>query len=120
MDAEQRLLIDGELVAAASGRTYNNFSPVSELAIGLVSDAGHEDMDRAIASARRVFDHSQWSRDHEFRHHCLTQPGWLGLLRISCAISFRRDRCAMGIVVARVLIVMCRLVYRLYAPSFCR
>ena len=73
MDAEQRLLIDGELVAAASGRTYNNFSPVSELAIGLVSDAGHEDMDRAIASARRVFDHSQWSRDHEFRHHCLTQ-----------------------------------------------
>ena len=73
MDAEQRLLIDGELVAAASGRTYNNFSPVSELAIGLVSDAGHEDMDRAIASARRVFDNSQWSRDHEFRHHCLTQ-----------------------------------------------
>ena len=73
MDAEQRLLIDGELVAAASGRTYNNFSPVSELAIGLVSDAGHEDMDRAIAAARRVFDNSQWSRDHEFRHHCLTQ-----------------------------------------------
>ena len=73
MDAEQRLLIDGELVAAASGRTYNNFSPVSELAIGLVSDAGHEDMDRAIAAARRVLDNSQWSRDHEFRHHCLTQ-----------------------------------------------
>ena len=73
MDAEQRLLIDGELVAAASGRTYNNFSPVSELAIGVVSDAGYEDMDRAIGAARRVFDQSQWSRDHDFRHHCLTQ-----------------------------------------------
>ena len=73
MDAEQRLLIDGELVEAASGRTYNNFSPVSESAIGLVADAGHEDMDRAIGVARRVFDHSQWCRDHEFRHHCLTQ-----------------------------------------------
>ncbi|MDG1988319.1 MAG: aldehyde dehydrogenase family protein, partial [Halieaceae bacterium] len=73
MDAEQRLLIDGELVAATSGRTYNNFSPVSELAIGVVSDAGYEDMDRAIGAARRVFDQSQWSRDHDFRHHCLTQ-----------------------------------------------
>ncbi len=73
MDAEQRLLIDGELVAAAYGSTYKNFSPVSELVIGLASDAGQEDMDRAIGAARRVFDHSEWSRDHEFRHRCLIQ-----------------------------------------------
>ena len=73
MDAEQILLIDGELVPASSGRTYKNFSPVSEQSIGEVADAGSEDMDRAIAAARNAFDVSKWSRDHDFRHRCLRQ-----------------------------------------------
>ena len=56
MNPESRLLIDGELVPAASGKTYPNISPVTEDVIGHVADAGPEDMERAIAAARRAFE----------------------------------------------------------------
>ena len=73
MNPETRLLIDGELVAAASGKTYPNISPVTEASIGEVADAGPEDMDRAIAAARRAFDETDWSTNHAFRLKCLQQ-----------------------------------------------
>ena len=49
MNPETRLLIDGQLVAAESGKQYDNISPTSEAVIGTVADAGAADMDRAIA-----------------------------------------------------------------------
>ena len=73
MNPETRLLIDGELVAAASGKTYPNINPATEAVIGEVADAGHEDMDRAIAAARRAFDETDWSTNHAFRLKCLQQ-----------------------------------------------
>ena len=38
-----------------------------------MADAGLEDMERAIAAARRAFDETDWSTDHTFRLHCLEQ-----------------------------------------------
>ena len=38
-----------------------------------MADAGHEDMDAAIAAARRAFDESPWSTDHELRKRCILQ-----------------------------------------------
>ena len=73
MNPEPNLFIDGELVPAASGKTYANISPVTEQEIGRVADAGTEDMERAIAAARRAFDETDWSTNHDFRLHCLTQ-----------------------------------------------
>jgi aldehyde dehydrogenase (NAD+) len=73
MNAEERLLIDGELVPAASGRTYPNINPATEEVMGEVADAGPEDMERAIASARRAFDETDWSNNHAFRLKCLQQ-----------------------------------------------
>jgi aldehyde dehydrogenase (NAD+) len=73
MDAESRLLIDGELTDAAGGRNYPNVNPATEKEIGRVADAGPEDMDRAITAARRAFDETDWSRDLAFRAHCLRQ-----------------------------------------------
>jgi aldehyde dehydrogenase (NAD+) len=70
---ESRLLIDGELVNAASGNTYVNINPATEEAMAQVADAGPEDMERAIAAARRAFDETDWSRNHAFRAHCLEQ-----------------------------------------------
>jgi len=67
------LFIDGELADAASGRTYPNINPATEEAMGRVADAGPEDMDRAIAAARRAFDETDWSTSHAFRHRCLRQ-----------------------------------------------
>jgi len=73
MNPETRLFIDGELVPAASGRTYPNISPVTEEVIGHAADAGPEDMERAIAAARRAFDTTDWSTNHAFRLQCLRQ-----------------------------------------------
>jgi aldehyde dehydrogenase (NAD+) len=67
------LLIDGKLVAAIGGYTYPNINPATEEVLGEVADAGPADMDRAIAAARRAFDSTDWSTNHGFRLHCLTQ-----------------------------------------------
>ncbi len=73
MNPESNLFIDGELVPAASGKTYDNISPVTEEVIGQAADAGPEDMERAIAAARRAFDESDWATNHDFRLKCIKQ-----------------------------------------------
>src|ERR1700712_4428739 len=72
-EPETRMLIDGKLVQAASGRSFDNINPANEEVLGQVADASHEDMDRAIGAARRAFDETEWSRDHAFRARCLDQ-----------------------------------------------
>lgn len=73
MNPENRLFINGELQAAASGETYPNISPATEEVIGTAADAGPEDMDRAIAAARHAFDSTDWSTNHELRLKCIKQ-----------------------------------------------
>ena len=70
---EERLLIDGKLVEASGGRTYENVNPATEEVIGVAADASPEDIDRAIAAARRAFDETDWSRDHALRARCIRQ-----------------------------------------------
>jgi len=70
---EQRMLIDGELVFAASGKTFDNVNPATEEVLGSVTDAGPEDMHRAIAAARRAFDETDWSTNRSLRVRCLEQ-----------------------------------------------
>ena len=70
---ELRMMIDGELVEAKSGKTFDNINPATEEVLGQVTDAGHDDMDRAIAAARRAFDQTDWSTNHELRQRCLRQ-----------------------------------------------
>lgn len=70
---ERRMLIDGELVDAASGRTFDNVNPATEEVLGPVADGDAHDMKRAIVAARRAFDETSWSTDHAFRARCLLQ-----------------------------------------------
>ena len=70
---EERLLIDGKLVAAQDGATFENVNPATEEVIGVAADGGEADMDAAIAAARKAFDETSWSTDHAFRVHCLRQ-----------------------------------------------
>jgi aldehyde dehydrogenase (NAD+) len=67
------MLIDGKLVEARSGETYPNINPATEETLGHTPDAGAEDLDDAIAAARRAFDDTDWSTNHAFRRHCLEQ-----------------------------------------------
>ena len=73
VDPETRMLIDGELVVAESGSTFENVNPATEEVIGVVADASTAEMQRAIAAARRAFDETSWSTDHSFRKRCLEQ-----------------------------------------------
>ena len=70
---EDRLLIDGVLVAAENGATYENFSPSTEEVLGTAADASLGDARRAVAAARRAFDTTDWSRDVGLRRRCLAQ-----------------------------------------------
>ncbi len=73
VQGEGRLFIDGTLCWAQSGRTYANINPATEAEIGQVADAGPEDMERAIAAARRAFDSTDWPTNPALRVKCLRQ-----------------------------------------------
>jgi len=70
---ETRNLIDGDLVAAGNGHTFDNVSPSTEEVLGTVADGTKDDMRRAVAAARRAFDQTAWSTDHAFRAKCVRQ-----------------------------------------------
>jgi aldehyde dehydrogenase (NAD+) len=67
------MLIDGKLVDALSGQTFDNINPATEKVIGSVADAAPSDMQGAIVAARRAFDETDWSTNRSFRKHCLEQ-----------------------------------------------
>jgi len=73
VNPEPRMLIEGRLVEASGGRTFANVNPATEEELGRVADASAEDMDRAIAAARRAFDDTDWSTNRSFRRQCLEQ-----------------------------------------------
>ncbi len=70
---EERLLIDGKLVAAEGGASYETINPATEAVLGRAADASLADAERAIAAARRAFDTTEWSRDRALRERCLRQ-----------------------------------------------
>jgi aldehyde dehydrogenase (NAD+) len=72
-DHEARMLVDGKLIEADSGRTFDNVNPATEEAIGQVADASNDEMHRAIDAARRAFDETDWATNRARRKECLTQ-----------------------------------------------
>ncbi|NTY63132.1 aldehyde dehydrogenase family protein [Mycolicibacterium sphagni] len=70
---DERMLIDGELQLTGSGATFDVIHPASEQVAGQATDGTVDDMARAVGAARRAFDETDWSRDLEFRYHCMIQ-----------------------------------------------
>ncbi|MTD46015.1 aldehyde dehydrogenase family protein [Conexibacter sp. W3-3-2] len=58
----RKLLIDGEWVDAASGRTFETHDPGTGALLATVAEGDREDVDRAVRAARRAFDSGPWSR----------------------------------------------------------
>jgi acyl-CoA reductase-like NAD-dependent aldehyde dehydrogenase len=56
-----KLLIDGELVDAASGERFDVVDPTTEETLGQVARAGAVDVERAVAAARTAFEDRRWS-----------------------------------------------------------
>src|SRR5581483_8259982 len=48
--------IDGEIVDARSGATFTSVNPATEEPLTQVAEAGPEDVDLAVAAARRAYD----------------------------------------------------------------
>jgi aldehyde dehydrogenase (NAD+) len=70
---EERLFVDGDLVEAEGGKVYDNVDPATGEVLGVAADASEDDVRRAVAAARRTFDETSWSTDHELRARCLRQ-----------------------------------------------
>ncbi len=58
----QGLWIDGAAWEAASGETIAVVSPIDGARLTTIASAGHADVDRAVAAARRSFESGAWSR----------------------------------------------------------
>jgi acyl-CoA reductase-like NAD-dependent aldehyde dehydrogenase len=56
-----RLVIGGERLEAADGRTFETVDPSTGATIAEVPHAGAEDVDRAVRAAREAFDDGRWS-----------------------------------------------------------
>jgi phenylacetaldehyde dehydrogenase len=56
----RRMLIDGQWVEAASGKTFVTTDPATEQEITHVAQGEAEDIDRAVAAARRAFEEGPW------------------------------------------------------------
>jgi aldehyde dehydrogenase (NAD+) len=70
---ETRNLIDGRLVPASNGGTFENINPATEEVLGTCADGTKDDALAAIGAARRAFDEASWSTDAGFRRRCLMQ-----------------------------------------------
>ncbi|HEY4332691.1 MAG TPA: aldehyde dehydrogenase family protein [Ilumatobacteraceae bacterium] len=68
-----KLLIDGDLVDAEHGATYDNINPATEEVMGVAADASSADVELAIRAARRAFETTSWSTDVALRVRCLRQ-----------------------------------------------
>jgi aldehyde dehydrogenase (NAD+) len=73
LSPETRNLIDGQLVEASNGKRFENVNPATEEVLGSCADGTKDDMERAVAAARRSFDETGWSEDKELRARCLRQ-----------------------------------------------
>ena len=54
--------IDGKYVDAASGKTFDCVNPATGETIAKIAEGDKEDVDRAVAAARRAFESGKWSR----------------------------------------------------------
>ncbi|MFT4101927.1 MAG: aldehyde dehydrogenase family protein [Burkholderiaceae bacterium] len=57
----KRLLIDGQWVDAASGKTFEILNPATDELLCQVSEADSADVDAAVAGARKAFGAASWS-----------------------------------------------------------
>lgn len=57
-----KLLINGEWVESATGKTFEVTNPATEEVVTHVADGNAEDVDRAVRAAREAFETGPWSR----------------------------------------------------------
>src|SRR5579872_3641048 len=59
---KHKLLINNQWVDAASGKHFPTYNPATGEVLSHAADGGKEDIDRAVAAARKAFAGAAWSR----------------------------------------------------------
>jgi aldehyde dehydrogenase (NAD+) len=57
-----KCLINGEWVDAADGKTFETINPATGDVLARVAEGGPQDVDNAVAAARKAFDEGKWSK----------------------------------------------------------
>src|SRR5271167_395989 len=57
-----KILINGQWVAAASGKTFPTYNPSTGEVLSQVAEGDKEDINRAVKAARAAFETGPWSR----------------------------------------------------------
>src|SRR5450631_4420761 len=58
----RKMLINGQWVEAASGKTFPTYNPATGQVLANVAEGDREDIDRAVKAARAAFETGPWSR----------------------------------------------------------
>ncbi|MEN0075044.1 MAG: aldehyde dehydrogenase family protein [Paracraurococcus sp.] len=83
----KRMLIDGKWLEAASGKTFETTNPATGEVLARVAEGDSEDIDRAVAAARRAFT-GPWSKFKPFERQAL-------LLKLADLVEAHFDELAM-------------------------
>ena len=83
----KRMLINGEWVRAASGKTFESRNPATGELLATVAEGDKEDIDRAVAAARRAFE-GPWSKFKPYERQAL-------LLKLADLVEKHYDELSM-------------------------
>src|SRR5262245_57527685 len=61
--SHKKMLIGGEWVDAASGKTFVTVNPATAEPLAMVAEGDAADIDRAVAAARKAFDEGAWPHE---------------------------------------------------------
>ena len=62
LQGTKKLYVNGSFIESASGKTFNTPNPATGETLAVVSEAGREDIHKAVVAPRRAFDEGPWSR----------------------------------------------------------
>jgi phenylacetaldehyde dehydrogenase len=62
ISSSRKMLVDGQWVDAASGKTFPVYNPATGEVMAHVAEGDKEDIDRAVRAARRAFESGKWRR----------------------------------------------------------
>src|SRR5271156_2762906 len=62
LDKPRKMLINGEWVNAASGKTFPTYNPATGEILAQVAEGDREDINQAVEAARKAFDSGPWRR----------------------------------------------------------
>ena len=88
VEPRNEAFIDGRFVPAASGRTYDDVAGRDGRVITKVAEGGVEDIDRAVAAARRSFEDRRWADMSPAKRKIL-------LLKLAESMRANRDELAL-------------------------